>query len=205
MWTAAVSPPIAAALVLIAQSITPGYDPVDRTVSRLAMPGMPAAGLVGMAMLLVTLACFALALGLERGRAPARGALAMAGIAFVVAAVIHLDPVSSIATTTHRVASGIAVLGLTVAPLALARDYGVMCLVAGAAEAALLALAATLMATPFAGWGAWERALLAISLSWMVLIALRKVSADATSSIASTIVSSSGSPAPEPSVSSANP
>jgi hypothetical protein len=69
----------------------------------------------------------------------------------------------------------------------------------------MLAFAAGLLATPFAAWGAWERTFLAIPQTWMVLIALRRVSADATNSVASTIVSSSGSPAPEPRVSSANP
>ena len=40
------SPPIAVVLVAIAAWITPGYDPVARTVSRLAVPGMPAAAMV---------------------------------------------------------------------------------------------------------------------------------------------------------------
>jgi hypothetical protein len=204
-WTAVASPPIAVALVLLAQAMTPGYDPLQRTVSRLATPGMPAAELVGMAMVLVALACFALALGLERGRTSARAVLAVAGTAFVVAAAIHLDPASGSATSAHRVASGIAVLGLTVAPLALARDYGVLCLVVGTAEAAMLAAAAVLLATPFTAWGAWERAFLAIALTWMVLIALRRVSADATTSAPNAIARSSGSPVPEASVSSANP
>jgi len=202
---AVISPPIAAGLVLLAQSRTPGYDALQRTVSRLAMPGMPAAALVVIAMLLVALACFALAFGLERGRAGARAALAVAGLAFAVAAAVHLDPASSSATAAHRAASGIAVIGLTVAPLALARDYGVICLLAGAAEAAMLAGAAVLLETPFAAWGAWERALLAIALTWMILIALRRVSPDATDSVPSAIIRRRGSAAPEASVSSANP
>ena len=203
--TAVASPAIAAGLVLLAQSRTPRYDALQRTVSRLAMPGMPAAALVVIGMLLVALACFALALGLERGRASGRAALAVAGFAFVVAAAVHLDPTSSSGTSAHGVASGIAVLGLIVAPLALARDYGVICLLAGAAEAAMLAVAAVLLATPFAAWGAWERALLAIALTWIVLIALRRVSPDATDSVPSAITSRSGSAVPEASVSSANP
>jgi uncharacterized protein DUF998 len=204
-WTAVASPPIAASLVLLAQSMTPGYDPLRRTVSRLATPGMPAAELVGIAMVLVALACFALALRLESGRGSARAVLAVAGLAFLVAAAIHLDPASGSATSAHRVASGIAVLGLTVAPLALARDYGAIFLVAGAAEVAMLAVAALLLATPFAAWGAWERALLATALTWMVLIALRSVSADATNSVPNAITRNRASAAPEASVSSANP
>ncbi len=59
-------PPIAALTVLVGGAITPGYDPMSRTVSRLAVPGMPAAAAVDDAILLIAFACVALALGLGR-------------------------------------------------------------------------------------------------------------------------------------------
>ena len=40
------SPPLAALIVLVAGAITPGYDPATITISRLAVPGMPAAAAV---------------------------------------------------------------------------------------------------------------------------------------------------------------
>jgi Protein of unknown function (DUF998) len=202
---ATVPPAIAVLLALAAQSVTPGSDPVSRTVSRLAVPGSPAALLVDMAIGLVAFTCFALASGLVRGRRAGRISLVIAGIALACAALIHLDPASVTATWAHRAATGVAMAGLTAAPLLLARDYGAMCLVAGAAEVAMLALGAALLATPFDAWGLWERALLAIPLTWMVLIALTKVSPDEAASTNNPILSRSGSAVPASSVSSANP
>ena len=43
------APPIAVVTVLVAGAVSPGYDPLLRTVSRLAVPGMPA-GSPGMEM-----------------------------------------------------------------------------------------------------------------------------------------------------------
>jgi len=65
----------ATVIVVVAEAISPGYDPLTRTVSRLAAPGMPAAGAVDIAIALVAVACFALAIAHSR----ARGALAVAG------------------------------------------------------------------------------------------------------------------------------
>jgi len=202
---ATVAPAVAVLLTLAAQSVTPGSDPVARTVSRLAVPGSPAALLVDMAIGLVALTCFALASGLVRGRRAGRIALVVAGIALACAALIHLDPGSVTATWAHRAATGVAVAGLTAAPLLLGRNYGAMSLIAGGAEVAMLALGAVLLATPFEAWGLWERALLAIPLTWMVLIALTKVSPDEPASPSSPILSRSGSAVPASSVSSANP
>ena len=202
---AALGPPISALLATLAAWLTPGYDAVSKTVSRLAVPGAPAALLVDASIALIALSCFLLAAGLSRGGRAARIALTVAGTGLGAAALIHLDPASATSTWAHRVASGIAVAGLTVAPLLLARGYGPISLIAGAAEAAMLLLGAVLLATPFAAWGAWERALLAIPLTWMVLIALTNVSTHEKISAANAIVRSSGSAAPDNSVSSANP
>jgi hypothetical protein len=184
---------------------TPGYDAFSKTVSRLAVPGAPASLLVDVAIALVALTCFGLAYGLSRGRRTGRMSLVVAGTALACAAMIHLDPGSVAATWAHRAATGVALAGLTAAPLLLARDYGAMCLVAGAAEVAMLALGAALLATPFDAWGVWERGLLAIPLTWMVLMALTNVSADEATSASNPILRRSGSAAPESSVSSANP
>src|SRR5207247_8512900 len=51
----------AAAVVVVAGVVTPGYDPMARTISRLAVPGSPAAFAVDLAIGLVAPACFALA------------------------------------------------------------------------------------------------------------------------------------------------
>jgi uncharacterized protein DUF998 len=163
------APPLAVAIVFVAGAMTPGYDPMSRTVSRLAVPGMPAALAVDLAIALIALTCFALAFGLAREATVARIALVVSGVALVAAAVVHLDPASGLATGAHRVASAVAVLGLTLAPLA----YGRLSLAAGIAELGMLVAGLALLATSFDAWGAWERLLLAIPLAWMVLIAVK--------------------------------
>src|SRR5438132_12101358 len=50
------APPIAVVTVLVAGAVSPGYDPMLRTVSRLAVPGMPAAAAVDMSIGLIGLA-----------------------------------------------------------------------------------------------------------------------------------------------------
>src|SRR5262245_49145785 len=104
---AVASPPVALVLVVLATWSTPGYDPVSRTVSRLAMPGMPAGAIVDVAIVLVAFTCVALARGLTRGAVAGRVALVVAGVAFLATAVIHLDDGSSAATALHRAASGV--------------------------------------------------------------------------------------------------
>jgi hypothetical protein len=192
-------------IATIAGFLTPGYDAVSTTISRLAVPGAPAALPVDVAIALVALSCLGLALALERARRTGRIAFAAAGTALAIAALIHLDPASDTSTWAHRAASGLAVAGLTVAPLALARDYGAVCLVAGLAEVAMVGIAAVLLATPFDAWGLWERALVAIPLTWMVLIAFTRPSTQDTPSAKSAILSRSGSYAPETRVTSAKP
>jgi len=178
---------------LVAGAVSPGYDPMLRTVSRLAVPGMPAAAAVDMSIGLIGLACFGLASGLARGAPVGRIALTVSGVAFLGAAMVHLDPASVGATAMHRVASALAVVGLTVAPLALARAYGQVSFAVGVAELAMLVIGLGLLATSFDAWGAWERLLLAIPLAWMVLIAVTIDSMDETVSAKSASLSKSGS------------
>jgi hypothetical protein len=187
------SPPLAVVIVFVAGALTPGYDPMSRTVSRLAVPGMAAAAAVDMSIALIALTCFGLAFGLTRGATLGRIALAVSGGALFGAAIVHLDPSSAGATTVHRLTSALAVVGLTVAPLALARAYGPVSFAVGVAEVAMLVIGLGLLATSFDAWGAWERLLLAIPLAWMVLMAVTIDSKDETINAKSASLSRSGS------------
>ena len=178
------APPIAVVTVLVAGAVSPGYDPMLRTVSRLAVPGMPAAAAVDLSIGLIGLACFGLASGLARRTPVGRIALTVSGVAFLGAAMVHLDPASVGATAMHRLASALAVVGLTVAPLALARAYGPVSFAVGVAELAMLVIGLGLLATSFDGWGAWERITLAIPLGWMVLLSARAFMSDSSDAIA---------------------
>jgi len=166
-----VAPPMAAAAVVAAGVLTPGYDPFARTVSRLAVPGMPFAVAVDLAIGLSGVACLALALAVRGGESAGRAALVAAGAGFLLAAIVHLDPASAPATVAHRGASALAVLGLTLAPLALWRAYGRVLLALGIGEVAMLGLALALFSTSFAAWGAWERGELLLGLTGLVVLA----------------------------------
>ncbi|TMD28529.1 MAG: DUF998 domain-containing protein [Chloroflexi bacterium] len=187
----------ATVIVVVAQVVSPGYDSLTRTVSRLAAPGMPAAGAVDVAIALVAVACFALAIAHSR----ARGALAVAGVGFALASVIHLDPASAVATTAHRAASGLAVAGLVISALATQSRVSVGL---GALEVTTLAAGLVLLTTPFAFWGAWERWLLAVALAWMAWLAVTIVSRQESASAASASTSSAAATTPVNSVTSAN-
>jgi len=182
---------IAVTIVAIASLTTQGYDPITRTVSRLPAPG------VDVAIGFMAIAAFALATA--GGRSVA---LFVAAFGFALAALIHLDPASPAATAGHRVVAGIAVLGLTAAPFT--RSYGRASLALGVAEVAMLAAAAVLLLTRFNAWGAWERALLALSMAWMVVVALKIVSREETASARSAASSSTASYMSVSSVKSAN-
>jgi len=169
---ALLAPPVAAVTVLAAGWFAPGYDPVTRTVSRLAVPGASTAGAVDVAMLTAGLACIAVAVGVRSGIG-GRASLALAGFGFVAAGVFHLDPLSLRLSAPHWAGSGLAVLGLTVAPLALWRAYGRVLLALGVAEVAMLLVGLALLPTSFVAWGAWERVLLMLGLSSIVFLGVR--------------------------------
>ncbi len=182
---------MAAFTVIIVGALSPGYDVTTRTVSRLAVPGMPAAAAVDVSIALVALACFAVAFGLGPGALVGRLALAGAGAAFIGAATIHLDPASASTTAAHRAASGVALLGLTVAPLILARTYGRVLLLVAATEVGLLVIGLALLATSFDAWGVWERCLLAAALAGVVILSARLRTTATTTASAHAIVSAS--------------
>jgi len=176
------APLIAAATVLVAGWLTPGYDPLARTISRLAAPGLPAALAVDVAICLVGVACLGLALAMGPGSRGGRALLALAGAALLVAAGIHLDPGSGQATTVHRLATSLALLMLAAAPLAFApslkrragwEGYGRISFAVGAAEVGALLVGLALLPTTFAGWGAWERCFLSLPMAWMFALSWR--------------------------------
>ena len=176
----------ASAAVIFAGFATPGYDQMSRTVSRLAVQGMPFAGLVDAAIAVIGVACLALATAMQRRRA-----LLLAGAGFIGSALVRLDPASPAATTAHRALTGLAVLSLALAPFA-ARGYGRLSTVLGALALALLVGAAFLVPTRFSAWGAWERLLLAVQVGWMVTTALKVASADDRTAAPAAIASSAG-------------
>lgn len=167
-----VSPPLAIVLVVVAGATTPDYDPATRTVSRLAVPGMPEAWMVEVAICLIAVSCFALSFALDRSPI-VRWATVVAGAALIGAAMVRLDPASTTSTATHRIATGVAILGLTIAPLAAARSYDRVSFGIGLAEIAALLLGLALLPTSFSAWGLWERCLLLLPLAWIVVMSAR--------------------------------
>jgi hypothetical protein len=181
---------VAAVIVIAAGIATPGYDATVRTVSRLATDRMPYAIVVDAAMLAVAAACVLLAAVVDPSANGARAALAAAACGFVISALIPLDDSSTTSTWTHRAASGLAMLSLTAAAAAVGSRYGAVSRVALSVELGLLVIALGLLFTPFAIWGAWERAALAVPLAWMAIVAFKIASTDETASIASAAASS---------------
>jgi hypothetical protein len=195
-----VAPPLAAAIVLIAGWLTPGYDPLARTISRLAEPGAPAASAVELGICLVGISSMALAMALGPGSTGGRALLAIAGAVLLLAAAIRLDPASARATTEHRLATTIAMLTLSGAPLAFGRSlgrrpgwgaYGRISFAFGAGEVGMMLVGLALLPTSFAEWGAWERAFLALPMVWMVLVSARLLSASSSEPMFSSTAESS--------------
>ena len=165
---------MAGVTVVIAGIATPGYDPMKRTVSRLAETGLPGAYAVPLVTALVGLAFIVLAMGLVGGPTSGRLLLSAAGVGLMVAAAVRLDPASATPTAIHRLATAVAMLGMTGAPLAWGwRAYGWPSFALGVAAAALFLLGVALLPTAFSEWGAWERALLIMPMAWMVLVSAR--------------------------------
>lgn len=185
------SPPLAALLVFVATASTPGYDQVALTISRLAVPGGPAALDVQLAIGLMSLSCFALAYVLPRDRSVSRWALTVAGVAGLLAAGVRLDPASVQSTVLHRLATAVAFVALVVAPLAVGRAYGLLSLITGASELVLVAVGVVLFSTTFNAWGIWERCLLALPAVWIVATSFRFMNSKRTEPISRLAVDAS--------------
>ena len=184
---------------------------MQRTISRMAVSGLPAATLVVLGICLVGVTAIALAMGLGPRSSGGRSFLAVAGGALLVAAAVRLDPGSIRATIEHDSAAAIAVVALAAAPLAFARSHGRVSLAFGAAEVGVLLVGLVLLPTTFAAWGLWERAYLALPVVWMFVMSWRllrtsrmKVSAEETVKAAAASQSNGGEYVPTARVRTAN-
>lgn len=197
------APLLAGLVVLVGGLVTPGYDPVQRTISRLAEPGLPAAAAVGSAIFAVGLALLGLAIALRPEAIAGRILLAIAGASLVLAAAVPLDPASEHATTVHRAATTIAMLALVSVPLVFApslrrregwRGYGPLSFWLGAAAIGVFLIGLALLPTAFA-LGAWERCFLAVPMAWTVLVSWRLLHTSSTDPILASTAGNASSPA----------
>jgi hypothetical membrane protein len=197
------APLLATLVVMIGGLVTPGYDPVRRTISRLAEPGLPAAVAVECAIFVVGLAMLGLAFALGPRAVAGRVLLGIAGASLLVAAAVPLDPASDQPSTIHRVATSIAVLALVSTLLVLApalrrregwRGYGPLSFGVGVTMGGLLLVGLALLPAEFAV-GAWERCFLALPMAWMVLVSARLLRTKSTDPILASTAESSSMPA----------
>lgn len=183
--TAILGPLIAAAASLALGPLNPGYDPITVSVSRLAAKGAPGAALMDVSIALLGTSLLALSLGIwwAAGKAARTVAtlVAIAGVSFLVATLIQIDPAAPETVARHRGASGVALASLVLAVLAGARTptldgpsrrYSRICLMIGVVALATLLSGIGLLVDGFPG-GLWERALAILTLGWAVLTALR--------------------------------
>src|SRR5258708_19893775 len=96
------APPAAAVAVLLAGRLTPGYDPLARTISRLAEPRLQTAFLVELAIAVVGFALVALAIALGPWSRAGRVLLAAAGAGLLVAPPTPPHPTSASPTAPPR-------------------------------------------------------------------------------------------------------
>src|ERR1700674_532316 len=185
------APVFATVAVLLGGLVTPGYEPAQKTISRLAEPGLPASAVVGWAIFTVGLALLALALAMGPKAVAGRVLLGIAGVALLIASAIPLDPASAQGTTIHRASTTIAMLALVAALLTFApslrlregwRGYGILSFALGASAVGMLLIGLAMLPTTFAV-GAWERCFLALPMIWMVLVSARLLRASSTEPI----------------------
>jgi hypothetical membrane protein len=181
-----VAPPLASAALLGFGWLSPGYDPLRRTVSRLAEPGAPYALPVDLTLAVLGLALLAVAWALRQRHAararPQAAALAVAGLALLGLAVVGRDASRPPLLVTHRVLALTLFLGLALAPLLAAvsvrgdpgrRAWMAASLATAALSALLLAAAVALVVTGHLPAGVWERAFMGLNLLWVTLLAAR--------------------------------
>ena len=173
-WAGVCVPPAAAAILLAAGWLTPGYDAVRTTVSHLGQHGQPFALVVNLtfAALGLTYAGVAWALAALLGRRAWAGAglLAVAGIAFVGVGIVSRDPVHPV---PHRVAALLLFLALALAPLVLAGHLRRPALSRATFAVSSALLAAGILGLVHGGLpaGAWERAFVGLNLMWLMAVA----------------------------------
>lgn len=173
-WAGVCVPPAAAAVLLVAGWLSPGYDAVRTTVSHLGQHGQPFAlavnltfGALGVAYAGVA---WSLARALGRGAWAGAGLLALAAIAFVGVAIVSRDPVHPV---PHRAAALVLFLALALAPLLLAGRLRWPALSVGTFGASALLLVAGVVGLVHGGLpaGAWERAFTGLNMAWLVVAA----------------------------------
>jgi hypothetical protein len=188
--TAAILGPLAAAGATFAVgSRNPAYDPIVSSVSRLAAVGMSGGDLMNGTIAFLGAALVALALVMSRG--PGGGAWAavlvgVAGVSFMGAAVIRIDPSTPATIAAHRATTAVALVALTLAPLASALrpmpgagpTYRRVSTLIGVIALVGLVAAIGLLFDGFPG-GVWERAMAALTLGWVELTAARLLRAPA--------------------------
>jgi hypothetical membrane protein len=173
-WAGVCVPPAAAAVLLAAGWLSPGYNAVRTTVSHLGQHGQPFALAVNLAFAALGLAYAGVAWRLLRtlGRPAWAGAglLAVAGAAFVGVAIVSRDPLHPV---PHRATALVLFLALALAPLLLAFRIRLRAfsLATFAASAALLAAGVVGLVHGGLPAGAWERVFTGINLAWLVAVA----------------------------------
>jgi hypothetical membrane protein len=187
-----VSAPILAAVIVLAGGlVTPGYDPAQKTISRLAEPGLPAAFAVGLAIFMVAFALVGIAFAAGPKALAGRWLLGIAGASLMLAAIVPLDPASDQSTTLHRAATTIAMLALVAAPLVFAPvlrrreespGYGRLSFGLGVGAVGMLLVGLAMLPTTFSV-GAWERCFLALPMTWVVLVSARLLRTSSTDPI----------------------
>jgi hypothetical protein len=180
---AILGPLVAATASLALGPLNPSYDPIRISVSRLAAKGAPGAALMEVSIALVGASLLALSLGVWWARGWAARAVAtlvaIAGVSFLVATMIQIDPAAPATVAGHRAASGVALASLVLAALAAAmtldgpgRRYSRVSLVIGMVGLATLLSGVGLLFDGFPG-GLWERALAVLTLCWAEMTAIR--------------------------------
>jgi hypothetical membrane protein len=173
-WAGVCVPPAAAAVLLAAGRLTPGYDAFRTTVSHLGQHGQPFALVVNLTFAALGIACagvaWALASALGRRGWAGAGVLAVAGLAFVAVAIVSRDPVHPV---PHRAVALVLFLALALAPLVLAGRLRrpALSLATFAASVALLVAGVVGLAHGGLPAGAWERAFTGLNLAWLVAVA----------------------------------
>lgn len=173
-------PVLVSAGVLLAGIATPGYDPLRRTVSALAIPGYPYAPVVGVMIALLG-GCVAWSawplLRAHHGARWAAVALVAAGAGLVALAIVTREAHSGPRTRLHQAIAAVTLLVFAATPALLAlglrhvpnvRRLSRASLVAATASVALLAMQAALVGAGHFPGGAWERAFVAVDLLWLI-------------------------------------
>ena len=182
----AVVPVLATLVLAVIGWQTPGYDPVRRTVSRLAEPGAPFALEVRLVLASLGLSLIAVAWALDRrlrsGATVRTLPLAIAGLGMVGVALVSRDAAHPTVLALHRLIAVALFCTLAAAPAVLAgrlrgdpsfRGYATASLAIGGLSMAMIAAGVLGIIVGGLPSGAWERAFIGLNLGWVTLLAIR--------------------------------